>query len=331
MERKIKTVFFVCPICGGAKFHKVYGVSIFTVALCRSCGLVCLNPRMDEREYMGKLYKNYRKDLFGGYLAHDVDSKEFYDKPVESQGAKKVFSDLKGYLPRETAILEVGCGVGEALILFKQDGFRNLMGIDPGLKEEHRKSLEELYNIECFNKSLSEFVQEIGEKKKFDCVILDQVVEHFIEPGKDFKTLYSLMADGGTLYITTPDFYKFDRPFSQFAIPHTFYFSQRTLETLLKKCGFRVERRFDTFLPTTQALLARKEETMEAVEYDRGEYDRVLTYLKKNKFLFILFKSKRFMEEVYIKVFGENAYLRARVLLKNAAVAMIKAYRRRRK
>jgi len=330
MEKKIEKFFFSCPTCRSNQFYKVYGVSVFNVCVCVVCGLVCLNPRMDERGYMEKVYKNYRKDLFGGYLANNVDIKELYSKPIERRSKKKVFSDLKGYLPNEAEILEVGCGAGEVLILFQQSGFSHLTGMEPdsgGSGGGYCGGLKESYGIECYSMSFSEFADEVVEEKKFDCVILEQVIEHFVEPDKDLKRIHSMMAEGAMLYIATPDFYKFDQPFSQFTIPHTFYFGRATLETLLKKCGFKIERYFDGLLPIDQALLARKEETIKAVEYDRREYDRVVDYLKKDKPFFILFKSKRFIEEVFIKVFGENAYLRIRVFLKNSAVMMIKKYR----
>ena len=131
MGKKIEKFFFHCPICDGRQFRKIYGVSVFGVCVCRFCGLVCLNPRMDEKGYMENFVKTYRKDLFGGYLADDVDTGELYGKSIENPSAKKVFNDLKEYLPNEAKILEVGCGAGEALILFKLGGFSNVMGIDP--------------------------------------------------------------------------------------------------------------------------------------------------------------------------------------------------------
>ena len=327
MEQKIEKFFFACPICNSQKYETIYGVSVFHVCMCVSCGLVCLNPRMDEQGYMEKLYKTYRKDLFGNYLADDVDTKELYDTPIESPAAEKAYNHIKEYVPKDAEILEVGCGSGEGLIVLKQNGFRNVMGIEPDLDEESCKSLKELYDIECYNKSFSEFVEEFGGKKKFDCIILDQVIEHFVEPDKNIKMLHNLMAENGILYIATPDLYKFNRPFSQFAIPHTFYFSRKTIEILLKKYGFRVEQYFDSLLPFSMTLLARKEEEVKPVAYDRGEYGRVLAYLKKNTTLFILFKSKRFAEEMFIKTFGESAYLKVRVFLKNLAVALIKRIR----
>lgn len=329
MEQTIEKFFFTCPVCNSQKYQTIYGVSVFNVCLCASCGLVCLNPRMDEKGYMEKLYKNYRKDLFGVYLADDVDAKEFYGKPIESPAAEKAYNHVKEYLSEEAEILEVGCGAGETLIVLKQNGFRNVMGIEPDLDEGSCRSLKELYDIECYNKSFSEFVEELGGKKKFDCIILDQVIEHFVEPDKNFNMMYSLMAKNGILYIATPDIYKFNRPFLQFAIPHTFYFSRTTIEILLKKCGFRVEKYFDSLQHFSMTLLARKEEHIEPIEYDHLERGRVLAYLKKNMFLFILFKSKRFIEEMFIKVFGEYAYLKTRVFLKNLVVALIKRLKRK--
>jgi len=329
MKQKIEKFFFACPICNSQKYRNIYGVSVFYVCMCASCGLVCLNPRMDEKGYMEKLYKNYRRDLFGNYVADDVDTKELYDKPIESPAAEKTYNDIKEYLPKEAEILEVGCGAGEGLIVLKQNGFRNVMGIEPDLDEESCRSLKQLYDIECYNKSFSEFVEEFGGKKKFDCIILDQVIEHFVEPDKNLNMMYTLIAENGIVYIATPDLYKFNNPFSQFAIPHTFYFSRKTIEILLKKYGFRVEKYFDSLQSFSMTLLAKKEEHIEPIAYDHLEYERVFAYIKKNMAVFVFFKSKRFIEETVIQVFGESAYLKIRVFLKNLAVALIKKLKRR--
>jgi 2-polyprenyl-3-methyl-5-hydroxy-6-metoxy-1,4-benzoquinol methylase len=329
MEQTIETFFFPCPICNSEEYQTIYGVSVFRVCACMLCGLVCLNPRMDEKGYMENLYKNYRKDLFGDYLAKDVDTKDLYDKPVESPAAEKTYSHIKKYLPKEAEILEVGCGVGQGLIVLKQNGFHNVMGIEPDLDEESCGLLKKLYDIECYNKSFSEFVEEYKGKKKFDCIILDQVIEHFVEPDKDISMMYELMAENGTLYIATPDLYKFTKPFSQFAIPHTFYFSRTTIEILLKKCGFRVEQYFDSLQYFSMTLLARREERIEPIAYDYLERERVLAYLKKNIVVFTFFTSKRFAEDMFIQVFGEPAYIKTRVFLKNLAVALIKKLQQR--
>jgi len=329
MKKIIEKFFFNCPVCGSSHFFKIYGVNIFDVCLCHFCGLVCLNPRMDEKGYMEKLIKNYRKDLFGDYLAVPVNSDELYNKAIETPTLKKVFNDLKKYLSNETKILEVGCGAGEELILFKQNGFNNLTGIDPF--SEYCQILKKIYDIECYDKSLSEFAEMSGKKKKFDCIILNNVIEHFVEPDKDLKTINNLMAEGGILYITTTDLYKFRNPFSQFCIPHTFYFSRITLENLLKKCGFKIKRHFNDLIYDEMVLLAEKEKNAGPLKYDYSEYKKVFAYLKKDKLIFIIFKSKRFIEEIFIKIFGENAYLRIRCFLKNCIVALIKKYRRYRK
>lgn len=329
MKKKIEKFFFDCPICSRNHFFKIYGVSIFDACLCRFCGLVCLNPRMDEKGYMETLVRNYRKDLFGDYLADSVNTDKLYSKTIENPGPQKVFNDLKKYLLNNAKILDVGCGAGEVLILFKQNGFNNLTGIDPS--SEYLQSFKNFYDIECYNKSLSEFAEIVNKKKRFDCIILNHVIEHFVEPDKDLEIINNLIAENGVLYIRTPDLYKFSRPFSQFCIPHTFYFSQKTLENLLKQYGFKVKRYFDNLISNEMILLSKKEKKIEPIKYDSNEYKRVFAYLKKNKILFLFFKSKRFIEEIFIKIFGENVYLRVRNFFKNCAIALIKKYRKYRK
>ena len=321
-QKNIKKFFFSCSICGSNHFSKIYGVSVFDVCLCCSCGLVCLNPRMDEKGYMEKFIKNYRRDLFGDYLAVSVNPDELYSKATKSPFSNKVFNDLKSHLSNEAKILEVGCGAGDVLILFKKNKFNNLTGIDPSM--EYCQSLKKLYGIECYNKSLSEFAGIFNANKKFECIILKDVIEHFVEPDKALKAINNLMTEKGILYITTTDLYKFSIPFSQFCVPHTFYFSRITLENLLLKCGFRIKRYFDNFVSNGIVLLAEKEKDIEQIKYDPSECKRVFAYIKRDKFFYIFFKLKRFIEEIFIKIFGENTYLSTRVFFKNCAIALIK-------
>ena len=154
------------------------------------------------------------------------------------------------------------------------------------------------------------------------------MIEHFVEPDKNLLIINNLMAENGILYIITPDLYKFKKPFSQFCIPHTFYFSRKTLENLLLKHGFRVEKYFDNLISNETILLTKKERKSELIKYDRNEYKKVLVYLKKNRILFIFLKLKRFAEEIFIKIFGENIYLKIRCFFKNLAITLIKKHRK---
>ena len=321
-KNKIEKFYFKCAACEGESFLKIYGVSVFSVCLCERCGLVCLNPRMDEKGYMGKFYQNYRQDLFGNYLAEPVSSDELQKRALESPFPKKVLDDLKPYLSKESRILEVGSGAGEVLIFLKQNGFNNLAGVEPVAADCQR--LEKLYGIECHAQSFSEFASTTNKKGKFDCVILKHVVEHFVEPDRALQAINALMTEKGILYIMTPDLYRFKNPFSQFCIPHTFYFSPATLETLLKKYGFNLKGYCENLIPHEMVLLAEKSSSVPEIHYDLGEREKVLAHLRKNKFRFVFFKSVRFAEEVFIKVFGEYAYLKTRMFVKNLVVAVMK-------
>lgn len=324
-KSKIEKFYFECAVCEGKSFLKIYGVSVFNVCLCQRCGLVCLNPRMDEKGYMGKFYQNYRYDLFGNYLDDNVDPNESYIKDeIESSASQKIFNDLKNYLPQKAKILDVGCGAGEYLIFFKQNGFDNLVGLDP--IPEYCQKLKNFYKISCYNQSLADFTDR---NKKFDCVILSHVIEHFVEPNKALEAISNLLADDGVLYLRTPDLYRFKNPFSQFCIPHTFYFSPATLEALLLKHGFKPKGYCENLIPHEMVLLAEKSSGVSEINYDPGEREKVLPHLRKNKFIFVFFKSVRFAEEVFIKVFGECAYLKARTFLKNLVVAAIKRLKRK--
>lgn len=323
-KSKIEKFFFNCSLCESKSFSKIYGVSIFNVCLCPNCGLVCLNPRMDEKGYMGDYIKSYSSECFGDSLADPVDAKKLYDDIEKKPGPMKVFNDLKKYLSPESKIIDIGCGVGGNLAVLKKNKFNYLTGLEPA--PDCCKRLQNFYDIECFSRSLSEFAQDFKQKKKFDCIILDQVIEHFVEPEKALEMISSLIKPEGILYIRTPDFYRFSNPLSQFCIPHTFYFSDVTLKMLLRNYGFIVKEYFESLIPHEMVLLAVKKETADSRQFDTEEPQRVLSYLKKDKVIYAGMMIRRLMEEFVITVFGENAYLALRNFLKKCFIKIIKRY-----
>jgi SAM-dependent methyltransferase len=302
--------YYNCSICGDNSFFKIYGINIFNVCVCRTCGVVCLNPRMDEGGYIDY----YRNQYYGNYMPK-VEVKKPSVKNLKNSRGVKIFNDLQKYVAIKSRIIEIGCGKGDNLIILKNKGFNNLIGLEPAF--DYFKELQKINGIRFFNQSLSEFATEFNGKAKFDCVILSHMLEHFVEPEKALRIIANIMKPEGVLYILLPYLYGPKNPFSQFCIPHTFYFSDVTLKALLRNSGFVVEKHFESPTKDEIALLAKKSsEHLIPIRDNPSEYKKVLFYLKGNRIVYIKMRIRRTIEELVIRMFGENIYLYIRNFLK---------------
>ena len=236
--------FYACSVCGGKSFLRLYKIRhLFNICRCKDCGVICLNPRMNEEGYE-EYYRNY---YFGNYFPK-IETRKPYEEIKESSREVQIFSHLKEYVSHKSKIVEIGCGEGKNLIVFFKQGFSHLTGLEPS--PDCCRRLQNFYDIECINKSLANFDGE----KKFDCVILSHMLEHFIEPDKALKKIRNMIKPHGIVYIRVPPLLK--NNLAQFTIPHTFYFEEKTLKMLLDKSGFMIERSFDS--PENEIVLITK-------------------------------------------------------------------------
>lgn len=95
------------------------------------------------------------------------------------------------------AILDVGSGNGVILTRLCKNGFANLQGIDPFLKEEFISANGKL-------KLLRKSIFDKQELDAYDLVMLNHSFEHMDDPQAVFKRLSKLVKPGKMLLIRTP-------------------------------------------------------------------------------------------------------------------------------
>lgn len=222
----MKHKFYPCPVCGENDFEKIFERGVFSdkiyVSICKNCGLVCQNPRMDENFFV-----NYYKgsEYYGSHQPRLNESAEGHNS---SGRPKKIFFNVRQKISKQSAILEVGAGRGENLFFLKKMGFNNLSATE---LSKHSSDLLNARGIRCYYGTLDNFL--LTEKRKYNLIILSHVLEHQVQPEKMLAQLGGLLKKNGLVLILVPNLLFPKNTFSQFMIPHVFYFTPTSLKNLL--------------------------------------------------------------------------------------------------
>jgi len=118
---------------------------------------------------------------------------------------KKITQLMRG------SILDVGTGSGKKLESLIQgsnlESIKNITAIDPSpLYEEARLLFRDNKKVTVLYKSLEDF----KDKKKFDMILMIEVLEHVENPKKIIRKIKSLLKDNGVFIASTPNKFIFN-------------------------------------------------------------------------------------------------------------------------
>src|SRR3989304_6443301 len=103
----MKPKLYECPICLGDDFENIYSRGIYYdkyfIAICVKCGLVCQNPRMNEK-FFEKYYAGTA--YYGNYQPRVLNRTNL--KSSSSTRAGFIFNNAKHYIKKTSRILEIG-------------------------------------------------------------------------------------------------------------------------------------------------------------------------------------------------------------------------------
>jgi len=229
----------LCPICSSSRKEalfeqKFYDNSLtlmngYSVVVCSDCGF-CFADEIPPQEAFNLYYEQMSKYEYDCYDNHpSTDQMTHYAKIV-----RFIEPNLKN---KDASILDLGCSTGGLLSIFKERGFYNLLGIDPS--PVCAQSVQRLFGIDARVSNFSDLTPE----KKYDLVILSEVLEHIVDLKAILAKIRSLLSDEGFLFIEVPDSGRWETqisaPFQQFSVEHVNYFSRDSLDHLLLKNGFQ--------------------------------------------------------------------------------------------
>jgi 2-polyprenyl-3-methyl-5-hydroxy-6-metoxy-1,4-benzoquinol methylase len=218
-----------CIACGANASQPTYG----GLTRCVECTHVWADVEItDER----------LRDLYG---RHYFFGEEYTDYLADVDCARRNFADrlrtLQRFLmPSHQRLFEIGCAYGVFLDLAKER-FRSVSGID--ISQDAIAYARGHFNVEARHGDLLE--TDLGSEQ-YDVVCLWDTVEHLRSPDRFIQKIASHMPPGSVLALTTGDIASLNarlrREHWRLIHPptHLHYFSQRSMETMLRRLGFDV-------------------------------------------------------------------------------------------
>ncbi len=213
----------ICHLCGGLNAEPF----IKELWQCSDCSF-CFIP----------LSKAEENKISGCYIGNQVSTVEYYQSLIETE-KKNFFERLKlienFVSPGE--LLDVGSNIGTFSILARERGWQ-VTAVEPNSAAVQISREKGIDTIENF---FSADLAELKNLSSFDCVVMNDVIEHVAEPVVMLKDAWQVLKKSGLVAITTPNIdHLFCRRYQIKPAEHLVYFNQKTLRAALEKAGFEV-------------------------------------------------------------------------------------------
>lgn len=183
-----------CPLCGSSTIvnfdHDYAGRR---VDRCRSCRLMFMNPQYTAR-YLDRYYANYGQVGSGVLQIPDPN-----DLSVRRTAAKADVIKQLGRYTTPGRFLSIGCYDGVELLVAQRQGWSpEGYDVDAATMQLLREQVDfPIYTGDFFELGLP--------ADHYDCVYMDQVLEHPKNPQDYLREVHRILAPGGLLYIGCPN------------------------------------------------------------------------------------------------------------------------------
>jgi 2-polyprenyl-3-methyl-5-hydroxy-6-metoxy-1,4-benzoquinol methylase len=244
-----------CNLCGADDAEPALTKHGFTIVRCRACGLAYVTPRPTSAELVAlysdeKYYRNLNASPFGypDYLGERWLLERLVVRRLET---------IEARLGRPGRMLDVGCATG---VLVEAAGRRGwtAVGVD----------VSTFATAQCHARGLDVRHGDLWgadlPRDHFDVVVLDDTIEHLVDPSRALREIRALLRPGGLITLNTPNYGGWLRRlmgrhwFHCKPPEHLYYFSPRTLRAMLERHGFhRVQTKLSGKYVTVRYLADR--------------------------------------------------------------------------
>lgn len=219
----------------------------FQVVECKHCGLLYVNPRPSEAE-IGKFYPetySWRETMEADSLVAQWVRK--LEKGYRYHLLQDEVSKVIKHTGRSSGrVLDIGCGTGDRLDVFRSKGFET-WGVEISDSADYAREHLQL------NVSRGDLFSARFPDRFFDVVTLYNVLEHTHHPTRVCNEIYRVLKDGGFLAVQVPNknslqYRIFRKRWAAFDVPRDlYYFGAEILRSLLGRVGFAL-RKMDHFM-----------------------------------------------------------------------------------
>ena len=163
---------------------------------------------------------------------------------------KNVRPEMLKFIPNSAkTTLEIGCGAGNFSAQFANE--KETWGIEP-FETSAKEAQQKLDKV--IMGTLDETISEIPDNY-FDVIIMNDVIEHLLEPWNDITLLKSKLKKDGVLVTSIPNvrysknLFKFlfnrDWKYTEDLIldrTHYRFFTKKSIKRMFKDCGYSIEK-----------------------------------------------------------------------------------------
>lgn len=229
-------------------FDTRFGIAApYWSARCKNCGLEQTIP-LPTSEELKILYETYYN--FGGEEGETASRYVHFRKLFQNSWLWDFWLTIDGdisfhALRGKGRLLDVGCNEGRGLIHYQGSGYA-VEGLELNKKavDVARKKGFVVY---------SDLIEQFEPAKKYDVVVLSNVLEHSLNPAKMLAHVARILNPGGQVWISCPNSQSwlrsvFGRFWINWHVPfHISHFSPQTLAGVLHQSGFElIESRQET-------------------------------------------------------------------------------------
>jgi hypothetical protein len=273
---------------------------------CQNCGFVFTNPRPTEKEMV-----NFYKTAYRRIYQLETSPRLLFRKRKEVEKAKSFYSfivpELKKLNLNSPKILHINCHAGTLLGIF----YFNLQkskrfAVEP--IKAFAEYVQKNTKTKAYNETLEKFVKKQKKiKRKFDLIILNQVIENTQNPIKKLKLIYQLLNKGGILVLHSPNFISSQWPYAlqRFHLINLNHFTPPTLKNILNITGFKIVKKLNNLKsiePWMMTYLCRRAEKSSKIKIKilnkkniaklRNLLNRLTRQASKENFLIYFYSDK---------------------------------------
>lgn len=212
-----------------------YGIKLDTV-LCKSCGSLRFDPYLSS-ESLAHFYQVFYQDMY----ARALEPNAYFVK--QQQYGERLLRFVKGRSLSGKIIVEVGCGAGGALSVFKAAGCETY-GCDYSERLVELGASRGLENLYCGDiETLIDGMVASG--KKADLIFLHHVFEHLPAPVSWLVRARKILNENGLIVVAVPDVLginQYPSPDGDLRlflhVAHKFNFTVQGLSALAERANF---------------------------------------------------------------------------------------------